>query len=317
MSAPNINSDDYYEVLGVRKNSSEKEIKKAYRKLAKLHHPDANSDDKEAAEERFKSIGEAYSVLQDKEKRQKYDQFGKQGLQGGGMGGGFSSMDAQDIFRMFMGGHGGGPGGFSFQSGGRRGGGNPFADMFGGGMNFGGGHGHGHGHGQQRRKKPRNVPSPLPKGTEVYLHGLSSGNFNRKKGTIQSYTGERFSVDIEGIGLRNIKPQNLCQSVQCQLHSLSVESMNGNYVYVTGYTANFERIHCEFNDGSFKSIKPTNVEIPEGTIIRIEGLANAAAASLNGKYARILEWLPDKGRYNCQILKASNQYKIKPNNARL
>jgi len=71
MSAPNINSDDYYEVLGVGKRSTEKEIKKAYRKLAKLHHPDANSDDKEAAEERFKSIGEAYSVLQDKEKKTK------------------------------------------------------------------------------------------------------------------------------------------------------------------------------------------------------------------------------------------------------
>ena len=69
MSAPNINSDDYYEVLGVSKNVSEKDIRRAYRKLARQHHPDQNPDDKEAAEERFKAIGEAYGVLSDPKKR--------------------------------------------------------------------------------------------------------------------------------------------------------------------------------------------------------------------------------------------------------
>ena len=78
---------DYYEVLGVAKNASEDEIKKAYRKLAIKYHPDKNPDDK-AAEEKFKEAAEAYDVLHDPAKRQQYDQFGFDGLSGAG---GFSS----------------------------------------------------------------------------------------------------------------------------------------------------------------------------------------------------------------------------------
>ena len=66
---------DYYEVLGVDKNASEAEIKRAYRKVAKKYHPDMNPGDKEA-EEKFKEAAEAYEVLSDPEKKSKYDQFG-------------------------------------------------------------------------------------------------------------------------------------------------------------------------------------------------------------------------------------------------
>ncbi|MBR4699931.1 MAG: molecular chaperone DnaJ [Prevotella sp.] len=109
---------DYYEVLGVSKEASEDEIKKAYRKIAIKYHPDRNPGDKEA-EEKFKEAAEAYSVLSDQQKRQQYDQFGFDGpnMGGGfgGFGGGGFSMD--DIFSMFgdvFGGHGfgGGFGGF-------------------------------------------------------------------------------------------------------------------------------------------------------------------------------------------------------------
>ena len=66
---------DYYDVLGVSRNADDKEIKKAYRKLAKLYHPDTNPGNK-AAEEKFKEVNEAYSVLSDPKKRKMYDQFG-------------------------------------------------------------------------------------------------------------------------------------------------------------------------------------------------------------------------------------------------
>ncbi len=68
---------DYYNILGVSRNASEREIKQAYRKLARQYHPDVNPDDK-SAEARFKEINEAHEVLSDKEKRKKYDQFGDQ-----------------------------------------------------------------------------------------------------------------------------------------------------------------------------------------------------------------------------------------------
>jgi molecular chaperone DnaJ len=107
---------DYYEILGVARNASEEDIKKAYRKLAIKYHPDKNPDDKQA-EEKFKEAAEAYEVLSDAEKRQRYDQFGHAGVGGaGGYGGGGMNMD--DIFSQF-------------------------GDIFGGAFGFGGGGGGG------------------------------------------------------------------------------------------------------------------------------------------------------------------------------
>jgi len=106
---------DYYEVLGVSKNASDDEIKKAYRRLAIQYHPDRNPGDK-TAEEKFKEAAEAYGVLSDKDKRQRYDQFGMDGLNGAGGFSGAGGMNMDDIFSMFgdiFGGHGfGGFGGF-------------------------------------------------------------------------------------------------------------------------------------------------------------------------------------------------------------
>jgi molecular chaperone DnaJ len=103
---------DYYDILGVGHNADEAEIKKAYRKIAIKYHPDKNPDDKEA-EEKFKEAAEAYEVLSNAEKRQRYDQFGHQGVggaAGGGFGGGGMNMD--DIFSQFGDIFGGAFGGF-------------------------------------------------------------------------------------------------------------------------------------------------------------------------------------------------------------
>lgn len=115
---------DYYEVLGLNKNSTDDEIKKAYRKLARKYHPDLNRDDPKTAEAKMKEINEAYDVLKDKEKRAQYDQFGHAAFSGAGYGqsgGTYTNINMDDVENIFnnMG------GGFGF--------GDIFSDFFGGG----------------------------------------------------------------------------------------------------------------------------------------------------------------------------------------
>ena len=113
---------DYYEILGVAKDASDAELKKAYRKVAIKYHPDKNPDNKEA-EDKFKEAAEAYEVLSNAEKRQRYDRFGHQGVNGG-FGGGGAGMNMDDIFSNFSDIFGGGGFGdfFGGGGGGRRGG---------------------------------------------------------------------------------------------------------------------------------------------------------------------------------------------------
>ncbi len=87
-----MSTTDYYKVLGVNKNTSDDDIKKAYRKLAMKYHPDRSGSSK-TAEEKFKTISEAYAVLSDKEKRKQYDMFGSNGFQ--------KRYSQEDIFRGF------------------------------------------------------------------------------------------------------------------------------------------------------------------------------------------------------------------------
>jgi molecular chaperone DnaJ len=115
---------DFYEILGLTKSASDDEIKKAYRKLAIKYHPDKNPDDK-AAEEKFKEAAEAYEVLSNPEKRQRYNQYGHAGVGGasGGGGGYGGGMNMDDIFSQFgdiFGGGGFGGFGGSSRGGGRR-----------------------------------------------------------------------------------------------------------------------------------------------------------------------------------------------------
>lgn len=135
---------DYYEILGVSKSATADEIKKAYRKVAIKFHPDKNPDDP-TAEDKFKEAAEAYEVLSNPEKRERYDRFGHQGVNGGGFGGG---MNMEDIFSQFGDIFGGG--------------GNPFESFFGGGG----------GRGQARRRKGPNLRIKLKLTLEEVANGV-------------------------------------------------------------------------------------------------------------------------------------------------
>ncbi len=160
---------DYYEILGVDRGATQEELKKAYRKIAIKYHPDKNPDDP-TAEDKFKEAAEAYEVLNNPEKRQRYDRYGHQGVNGGGFSGGGMSMD--DIFSQFSDIFGGG--------------GSPFDSFFGGG---GGGRSRGRRKGSNLRIKIKLTLEEVAQGVEKkikvkrYVSCSTCGGNGSKNGT--------------------------------------------------------------------------------------------------------------------------------------
>ncbi|MFN2143493.1 MAG: DnaJ C-terminal domain-containing protein [Candidatus Promineifilaceae bacterium] len=172
---------DYYKILGVGKNASSSEIKKAYRKLARQYHPDVNPGD-QTAENKFKDINEAYEVLSDDDKRQKYDRFGSEWRQferaggspndfnwgqwasAGSPGGGYTRTVSPEEFEQMFGG-GGGAGGFS----------DFFETLFGRGRSggSGGGFGFNQGAGSARTSRGQDMEQEVEITLEEALHGTT------------------------------------------------------------------------------------------------------------------------------------------------
>ncbi len=172
---------DYYEVLGVTKNASDDEIKKAYRVLAKKYHPDLNPGNKEA-EEKFKEASEAYAILSDADKRRKYDQFGHAAFENGGGAGasGYGFSDMGDIFSNF---------------------GDIFGDLF-GGFGFGGG----------RRTADSNAPQ---KGANIRIAvniTFEEAVFGTKKEV--TFNGQEICPECNGSGAKKGSTPETCP--QCK-----------------------------------------------------------------------------------------------------
>ena len=160
-----ICGEDYYKILGVKRNASKQEIKRAFKKLSLKYHPDKNKDNPKKAKEMFIKIANAYEVLSDDEKRKIYDQYGEEGVKANEQGGGagahfnFENMNFEDIFSQFFGGGGGGGGPkftFNFGGGGNEGGRRGRSSGgFGGFEDIFSGFGFGGNQGQQGRQQGR------------------------------------------------------------------------------------------------------------------------------------------------------------------
>lgn len=327
--AANVNSDDYYKVLGVDRRASDQEIKAAYRKLALKYHPDKNPDNTEAARVSFNKVSEAYDTLHDPEKRKVYDQFGKQGAPGGFRGhhgGGMSTQHAEDLFQAFFGGDpfGGGmagmPGGmtgmfggmpgrsqFHFQpSGGNFGGAGGFGgNMFGGTDLFGSMHG-------GRQAQQQCPPYCLTKGTHVVIRGLTTAfEHNGKSGTVVGWDAQRcrYQIQLQSGETVSLRSQNLVQ--RCHVEVIGIQSkpeMNGKTAEVFGFDDEKGRYSVRVEDPTMAmALHAGNCLLKQGTAITLQGLSDQ---SLNGMMAQIVAVDRPEAKYTVQC-QSGRQVRVK------
>jgi molecular chaperone DnaJ len=261
---------DYYDILGVSKSASQDEIKKAYRKQALKFHPDKNPGDKEA-ERKFKEAAEAYEVLRDEQKRQRYDQFGHEGVKNGA--GGFSGggMSFEDIFSQF---------------------GDIFGDMgFGG---FGGGFGGGaRGGRRQRVNKGSNIRVKV----KLSLEEIATGTTKKLK--IKKYIQCK---PCNGTGEKNGSSSTTCQTC----HGSGVETRVTNTILgqmqqqttcrTCGGSGKQIKEHCPVcnGEGVVRDEEVVEVKIPagmsEGVQLSVSGKGNAARrGGVNGDLLVVVE----------------------------
>ncbi len=260
---------DYYEVLGVSRNASKEELKKAYRKMAIKFHPDKNPDDKDA-ENKFKEAAEAYEVLSDDTKRQRYDQFGHEGVKGsGGFGGAGMSMD--DIFSSF---------------------GDIFGDAFGFG-NFGGFGGFGgSGRGGQRVNKGSNIRIRVKLNLQEMVNGVE------KKVKVNKYIECKTCA---GSGAKN-NSYSTCSTCNGSGRVTRVSNTFLGQMQTTGACPSCggegkiikEKCTSCYGEGIVKDEEVISIKIPagvtEGMQLNVSGKGNAARrGGVNGDLLVVIE----------------------------
>jgi molecular chaperone DnaJ len=266
---------DYYDILGISRSASASDIKSAYRKLAIKYHPDKNPDNPEA-EEKFKEAAEAYEILSNPEKRQRYDQFGHAGASQGGFGGG--GMNMEDIFSQF--------GDIFGSSGG--GGGSPFEGFFGGGG----------GRGRDYRRVPRG--SNLRIKVKLTLEEIANGVEKKIK-----VNKNIVCKTCDGSGAKDKSSFNTCRTcngagsvrkltntILGQMQTTSTcPTCNGEGVEVTASCPS-----CK-GDGLVKGEETITINIPagvgEGIQLSMSGKGNAAPRNgVAGDLIILIEELP-------------------------
>ena len=305
------NNDDYYNILGVSKNATDSEIKKAYKKLAIKYHPDKNPDNKEA-EEKFKVISDAYSVLSDKDKREKYDRFGKDGLNING-----SNMrgNPNDIFNSFF--QGQDPFGNGFPFGGRFPGNNVKTTVHGNGVTFTSFSNMGPRRPRQPPQYPDNV-SILKKNMKVMIVRIINekkrDEINENIGIITNYdvNKKRYLVKLEKGKQILLKHENLLQLINVTIINLSDIKLNNSSGRIIGLCEDLDRYKINLN-GKIIALKQNNFIVENNTCVE---LINLNTDGYNGKRGRIKSFDYNSERYEV-LLNQDQIIKIKLENIKL
>ena len=318
---PNLNSEDYYQILGCPRNADDAALKKAYRKLAVKWHPDKNPDNAEATKN-FQKISEAYATLSDSKKRKLYDQYGKEGVNAadqmpdgatghgfpggmhfggmpGGGGGGVHHMspdEAQAFFSNIFGGSD--PFGDMMFGGGGRGGG--FGASMGGGMpgmhsSFGGGGGipmmFGGG--------MPGMHSSMMGGSMPGMGGSMNGGMPRSsRSTPRPATPARYDTIPPGtvVSLKGL---------------VNSPERNGDRGVIQQYDTSRQRYIVVLED-SDETMSVRSSNLLQHVHVRIHDIQSQP--EVNGKTGTILAWHPSKERYNIYVKALKKVFSLKPNN---
>jgi curved DNA-binding protein CbpA len=306
----NLNSNNYYEVLGVKKNASNIDIKRAYKKLAIKYHPDKNKNNKKDAEEKFKKISEAYSVLSDKNKKQQYDQFGKVDFGGnnnGVPGFNMSNDQAEQIFAAFFGGR------------------DPFNMFFDENLNMGGFGARGtnifvnSNFGNFNNLRKPNIPknNTIKSGINIIVKNLiKSPQQNNKMGTVERYILEknRYIVQLQDGSKISLKHENLQQILDVVIHDIiKIPSLNGKNGKLIGSNINKNKYKVIVDD-KLILLKASNIILQNDACVQIKNIHTQPL--LNGKRGRIIDYDKLNHKYIINI-EGNRNIKIKPQNLSL
>jgi len=292
---------DYYKILGISKNASSVEIKKAYRKLAIKYHPDKNKENKEAAAEKFKEIAEAYDVLSDEDKKRNYDQFGTTGINNNPH---MSQQHAQEMFSTFFGGQ------------------DPFNMFFndnftpgfqinidGNSFNLGGNHpSFRRSNNVFRRQNSFNeridkIPfDKIDINKQVLIYGLvNNQKLNSTTGKVKGYNKikNRYNIQTDSGKIVALKPDNLKEILIFKAYNLeSQQNLNGKRGQIIGldHTNNRYRVIL---DNNMISLRPENIILESGHCVKLQGIISQP--QLNNQIVKIKDFEYNINKYVVQI----------------
>jgi DnaJ-domain-containing protein 1 len=325
-----LSGDTYYKLLGLESNCSEKEVSRAYKKLALEYHPDRNPDNKQIAEENFKKICEAYEVLSDKMKRQAYDANARDVHVSG-----FSWEQAEDVFEracnadailaelwrrrtseLSNGPQSARPGQAPIDNNGV---GRETPSGMGPNGGMGGSLTGGTGHPMSGGRTGFGVqPGIIPSWTSVTVRGLKgAAHHNGKVAQIESYDAEsgRYALRLaNGEGVK-IKYENVLQRLEVECYGMTVE-LNGLIATLTSHDESTDRYYCDVRGHGKQPLLRTNMILPAGARGKVAGLTSAAGSKWNDQIGNVVSFDRDAGRYVVQMTR-EDQLRIKPVNFRI